>query len=176
MILIGNLCPNLQTVKMFAKPISKRRCFRTRFESQHVKVSQILPKYSWEHFYHVFSSFPGKLIWKMSPLVLGEIIGVFVNTLTADGKYPVQHCENLQFQIQMQLSEKEKLFLNFLFHSWNLHQILNTLKKKMLVTADVFPKVQDMKILVRPLSKKPCLRTPFDSQHEKASQVLAKSQ
>ena len=40
----------------------------------------------------------------MSPLVLGEILGMFVNTLTVDGKYPLQGCENLQLPIQMQLS------------------------------------------------------------------------
>ena len=54
-----------------------------------------------------------KLIWKISPLVLGEILGVFINTLTADGKYPVQVCENLQLPIQMQLSEKAKTFSAF---------------------------------------------------------------
>ena len=35
----------------------------------------------------------------MFPLVLGEILGVFVNTLTADAKYPFQHCENFQLLI-----------------------------------------------------------------------------
>ena len=49
----------------------------------------------------------------MSPLMLGEILGVFVNTLTTDGKYPVQGCENLQLPIQMQLSEKRKTFSEF---------------------------------------------------------------
>ena len=49
----------------------------------------------------------------MSPLVLGEILGVFVNTLTADGKYPVQGCENLQLPIQMQLSDKQNNFSQF---------------------------------------------------------------
>ena len=44
----------------------------------------------------------------MSPLVLCEILGVFFNTLLADGKYAVQDCENLQLPIQMQLSEKRK--------------------------------------------------------------------
>ena len=44
----------------------------------------------------------------MSPLVLCEILGVVFNTLLADGKYPVQDCENLQLPIQMQLSEKRK--------------------------------------------------------------------
>ena len=46
----------------------------------------------------------------MSPLVLAEIVGVFVNTLTSDGKYPVQGCENLELPIQTQLSEKRKSF------------------------------------------------------------------
>ena len=41
-----------------------------------------------------FSSFSGKLIWNMSPLVLGETLGVFVKTLTGDGMYPVEGCEN----------------------------------------------------------------------------------
>ena len=48
-----------------------------------------------------FFSFSGKLIWIISSLVLGEILGVFVNTFTADVKYPVQGCENLQVPIQM---------------------------------------------------------------------------
>ena len=38
----------------------------------------------------------------MSPLVLGEILGLLVNTLTEDCKYPVADCENLQLPIQMQ--------------------------------------------------------------------------
>ena len=40
----------------------------------------------------------------MSPLVLGEVLVVLVNRLTADGKYPVRDCENMQLPIQMQLS------------------------------------------------------------------------
>ena len=57
-----------------------------------------------------FLSFSRKFIWKMSPLVLGEVLVVFVNRLTADGKYPVQDCENLQLPIQMHISEKRKTF------------------------------------------------------------------
>ena len=49
----------------------------------------------------------------MSPLVLAEILGLFVNTLTADDKYRVQDCENLQPTIQMQLSKKRKKFSEF---------------------------------------------------------------
>ena len=46
----------------------------------------------------------------MSPLVLGEILGMFVNALTADGKYPVQDCEKLLLPSQMHISEKRKAF------------------------------------------------------------------
>ena len=59
------------------------------------------------------SSFSGNLIWKMSPLVLGEILEVFVNMLIADDKYPVQDCQNLPLPIQMQLYQKYKTFSQF---------------------------------------------------------------
>ena len=53
------------------------------------------------------------MTFRTSPLVLAEILGVFVNSYTADGKYPVQYCENLQLPIEMQLSEKRKTFSQF---------------------------------------------------------------
>ena len=49
----------------------------------------------------------------MSRLVSGQILGVFLYTLSSDGSYPVQGCENLQLPIQMQLSEKQKTFSRF---------------------------------------------------------------
>ena len=33
--------------------------------------------------------------------MFGEILGAFVNTLNAEGKYPVQYCENLQLPIKI---------------------------------------------------------------------------
>ena len=90
----------------------------------------------------------------MSPLTLREILRVFVNTFTADGKYLIQDGENLQLSIQMQLSQNEKHFLNFLFHFWNLHQFFNILKKKMIVIANIFPKLPTVKNVFRTLSKR----------------------
>ena len=49
----------------------------------------------------------------MSPLGLGEILGVFVETVTADSKYPVPDFKNFHLPIQMQLSEKRKTFSKF---------------------------------------------------------------
>ena len=46
----------------------------------------------------------------MSPLELGELLWVLVNTLSAEDKYPVHDCQNLPLPIQMQLSEKRKTF------------------------------------------------------------------
>ena len=43
------------------------------------------------------------MTWKLSPLLNFEILGVFVNTLTADENYPFQDSGDLQFSIQMQL-------------------------------------------------------------------------
>ena len=54
MIVIANVFPKLQTVNILVRPPSKKRCFRTRFDSQLVKASEILVKYAWERFYHVF--------------------------------------------------------------------------------------------------------------------------
>ena len=95
--------------------------------------------------------------------------------MTADGKYPRQGCRNLQLLIQMQLSEKRKTFSMFLFHFWMLHQILNILKEKMIVIANVFPKLQTLKIFVRKLSQEHRFRTGFGIQQVKESQLLAKS-
>ena len=49
----------------------------------------------------------------MSGLVLGVVLGVFVNTLTADDKYPAEDCENLKVSVQMQLSEKRECLSEF---------------------------------------------------------------
>ena len=78
-------------------------------------------------------------------------------------------------QLERNYVENEKLFLNFLFHWWNLHQISNILKKKMIAIANVFPKLQTVKNFVRPLPKKHRFGTCFDSQHVKMSQIHSKS-
>ena len=50
----------------------------------------------------------------MSPLLLPEILVVFANRLTPDGKYPIEDCENLLLSIQRQLSEKRNTVSEFL--------------------------------------------------------------
>ena len=98
---------------------------------------------------------------------------MFRNTLTANDQYPVHDYENFSSSIQMPLSQKRQILRHFFFHFWNLDQILNILKKKMIVIATLFRKLQTVKDFFRPLSKKHRLRTPFDSQYVKGSQTLA---
>ena len=104
MMVKGTVFRILQTVKHLVRQLSTKRRFRTSFDSQHVTGSQTPLKSAWGSFYHTLSSLWQEMIWKISHLLKFEILGVFVNTLTADGKYLVEDSENLQFPIQMQLS------------------------------------------------------------------------
>ena len=103
-IVIADVFPKLQTAKHLLTPLSKKLRFKKSFDSQNVKGSQTLVKFPLENFYQIFSSCSGELIWEISPWLKIEIIGVFVNTLTVDYKYPVPDCENLWFPIQVPLS------------------------------------------------------------------------
>ena len=176
MIVIDKLFPKLQTLKIFLRILSQEHRFRTGFGSQHVKASQLLPKSPRKRFCHALLSFSGKLIWNMSPLVLGEMLGMLVNTWTPDSKYLVQGCENLQLSFLMQLSENQKIFseifVSFLQSTSNFKDFE---KKKMIVIANVLPNLGTVNILVRALSKKRRFRTPFDSPHVKASEIVTKS-
>ena len=49
----------------------------------------------------------------MSLLVIGQILGLFVNTLTPDDKYSLRNSEFLLQPIEMQLSKKQKTFSQF---------------------------------------------------------------
>ena len=112
-IVIANVFPKLATVQSLVTPLTIQRRLKTLFDSQHVKGFQTLVKSSWEHFYHIFSSLWEEMIWKISPWLKFQIIGLFVNTWTADYKYPVPDCENLLFPIQIQFSLKQKIFSQF---------------------------------------------------------------
>ena len=103
-------------------------------------------------------------------------MGAFRNTLTANEKYPFQDCENLSSPIQIQLSLKPKTFSevsNQFLESTSHFKSFE--KKKMFVIATLFRKLQTVKALVRPLSKKHRFRTPSDCQHVKGSRTLVKS-
>ena len=55
MIVIANLLRKLQPLKNLVRRLSKKQCFRTPFDSQHVKRSQTLVKSACEDFHDIFS-------------------------------------------------------------------------------------------------------------------------
>ena len=97
---------------------------------------------------------------------------MFVSRLTVNDKDPLRNCENLSLSIETQLSKKQEtfseLFVPFLESPLNFKDF----EEKMIVIANVFLKLQTVKYLVRPISKKPNFRTRFDSQHVKGSEIL----
>ena len=107
-------------------------------------------------------------------MLLGEILGMFLNTLIVKRRYPIEDLENVPLPIQMQLSEKwntfSQCFVPFLESTSNFKHF----EKKMMVIANVFLKLQTVKNFVRTLCKKRGFRTSFDTQHDKMSQILAK--
>ena len=76
-------------------------------------------------------------------------------------------------QFKCNYLKNEKLFVNFLIHFLNQYKILGILKGKMIVIANVFPKLQTVKNFVGTFSKKHRFSQHFDSEHMKASQILA---
>ena len=69
---------------------------------------------------------------------------MFVNILTADHKYSRLNRDNFRQPIQMQLSQKQKTFSQFV--SAFLKSIFNLehFEKKIILRADVFPKLRTL--------------------------------
>ena len=96
--------------------MSKTACFRGPFDKQDGKRAQALLKSTLQHLDDIHLSLPRKLSWKKSLLLTGHILGLLVNTLAADEKYPVLNRDNLMILIKMQLSQKQRNFPIILLH------------------------------------------------------------
>ena len=95
----------------------KRPSFRTYFSKQRFRGFETLLKLARHPYYRMFPLIWDKLSWKNSFLVRSEILGLFVNTMTAEYRYSRRNMQNFQQQDQTQLSEKRNSFLDFYFVS-----------------------------------------------------------
>ena len=77
------------------------------------------------------------------------MLRLFVNTLTADDKYPLLNRDNLTEQIQILLSQKQRTLSPFFFACLKSTLTLNIFKKKMTLIANVFRKLGTPKKLIR---------------------------
>ena len=82
-------------------------------------------------------------------LVLCKILGLFVNTLTDDGKYCLLYRENLTQPIQILLSQKQKTFSQFLSAFLKFTLNFEHFQKKMTLITDVFPKLPSPNKMIR---------------------------
>ena len=87
--------------------------FRTRFGRQQFSGFETSLKSARHHYYWIFPWIWHKLSWKNSFLVRSEILGLFVNTVTAEYKYSRRNMQNYQQQHQTQLSQKRKAFSGY---------------------------------------------------------------
>ena len=105
-----------------------------------------------------------------------KTLRLFADTLTVDEKHYLFNRDNLRQPIQMQLSEKQKTFSEFVFAF--LKSILNFkhLPKKMNLVAYVFKKITVPKNMVRQKSKKPCFRGSLGRKQGKWFDTLQQSE
>ena len=133
----------------------KRPGFRGPLEKQHGRRAQALLKSASQHLYHIYWSLASQLSWKKSPFLTCKILGLILNTLAADDRYPVLNKDNLTIPTQIQLSRKQQTFHNFWLHFWFLAAIWNILKKKMTLLDFVFPKLRTPKTWLDKTLKSP---------------------
>ena len=154
--------------------MSKKSRLRENFQKQHGKRAQALLKPDPHQLYHIHWSLLSQLSWKESLLLTCQILGLFVNTLAADEKYPVLNRDNLTIPIQMQLSRKQntfsEFFTAFLKSKWNFEHF----DKKDDADRFCIFEITHSENVVRKISKKLSLREPFNKQHGKLPKALLK--
>ena len=79
---------------------------------------------------------------------------MFVKILTANDKYSLLNRYNFRQPIQMHLSQKQKIFSQFVSAFFKFILNFEHLKKKMTLVADGFPNFRNSKNVVKLMSKK----------------------
>ena len=136
--------------------MSKKSSFRGYFQKQYGKRAQTLLKSASQHLCLIHWSLGRNLFSRKSLLLTCQILGLLPNTLAADEKYPVLNRDNLTIPIQMQLSQKQKTFSEFLCPFFKSIRNFKYFQKKKILIDYVFPKLQTPKT-----SSYKCLKSPF---------------
>ena len=93
--------------------MSKTVRFRGPLDKQHATRHKALLKSASQNIYPIHWSLPTQLGLKKSLLFTCQILGLLLNTLAPNEKYPVLNRDNLTIPIHVQLCEKEKTFSEF---------------------------------------------------------------
>ena len=108
----------------------------------------------------------------MSLLLICEILGDFVNTLTADEKYSLPNSKTLRETTEMQLCKIQMTCSKFPAPFVKSSSNFKHFEKKMILIADIFPKLRSAKNVVRYMPNQLRFRTLFANQHVRGSQTL----
>ena len=123
----------------------KKSRFREYFDKQHGKRAQALLKSASHHLYDIHWSLERNLGRKQLLLLTCKTLGLLVNALAADEKYPLLNRDNLTIITEMQSSQKQntfyKFFASFLKSSLNFKYF----EQKMTVIDFAFSKLQTPK-------------------------------
>ena len=103
-----------------------------------------------------------------------QILGLLLNTLDADDKYPVLNKDNLTIPIQMQLPQKQNSFSQFLPQFLKSSLNFKIVSKKITLIDLLFPKLWPQKTWLE-MSKNSGWRRSFDKQHGRRVKELLKS-
>ena len=126
MTLRANVFLKLRTPKKIVTLMPKKSLFRRSIQKQHGKCPQTLFKFEGQLLYHIISSLGSRLSYKKSLLVIWKISKLFINKVSADGKYSLWIKTIQRNEFRWKYLEKKKLFFqffsSFLKSSLNLEQ------------------------------------------------------
>ena len=91
----------------------ERSRFRGSFNKQQGKRAEALLKSASVHLYPIDWSLKSQLCWKKSLLLTCQVLGLLVNILAADEKYPFLKRDSLTLNFKMQFTQKQKTFSQF---------------------------------------------------------------
>ena len=155
--------------------MSKTSSFRGPFDKQNCRRAQALLKSASQHLYVIHWSLSSQSSQKKSLLLTCKILGLLVNALAAECKYPVLIRDNLKIPIQMHLSQKRKtfseLFVAFLKSRLNFKCFEEKYDHHRFRTSDIM----DSENVVRWMSKNSRFREPLAKHQGKRAQSLLNS-
>ena len=163
--LIADIFPILRTSKNRVKQISKKSTFRGPFKNQHVKGEQTVLKSERHHFYHIYWALLRQLSWKKYLLVTWKVLKMFANIFFANDKYSLLNSDNLRQPIQMQLSQKRKIFSQFVSAFLKMQIQFCKFSEKDNPHSWYISKIRDSETVVNQISKKSPFIDPFGKQH-----------
>ena len=152
--------------------MAKKFRVREPFDKQHGRSAQGLLKSASQHFYYIYWSLPSQLSWKKSLLLTCKILVLFDNTLAADEKDPLFNSDNLTIQIQMQLSQQQKIISQLSAKFLKSRLNFKYFEKKDDPHRFCISEITDSENVVIWIYKRCCLRQPFGKQHGKRAQAL----